>query len=117
MGQVIEVQLINPQTHEQLTKGFAQTSVPYQKSDHTPAHREAIELVLEPWGLGHCTLGKIERIVDGERTPMGGGSGWCWRYAYLCILQDDELGERICLAVLFATYREVKNEPSQTVPH
>lgn len=110
MGQVIEVRLINPANAEVLADDFTLTSTgAFSKTNHEPAHREAIELALKAWSGDIGILKEMQR--EGEAESAGSGANTCWRYQYSCVLAGDTLDDgvdRDVLAVLFAQYREIK---------
>ncbi len=92
MSQVIEVRFIHTTTQEVLTDRMTAAS----------SHREAVELALSAWSGGVGVLVDMEPVGEGEflnrSTP-------CWRYHYICTLQDDEY-DREVLAQLFTQYKE-----------
>lgn len=104
MGQVIGVRVINPLTKEVLIDEVTLTSVPFNKTDHKPAHRQAIELALYEGSGGAGVLKDLHRVGD----PIA-GANWSWLYKYEISLADDEY-DREAWAFLFTQYKESEKE-------
>lgn len=106
MGQVFDVHFLNGDTQEELYKGFIlATKEPYNETDHTPRHKEVIELGIKTWGNGTVTLENIERFRGPLQT--GEGANAQWGYAYYCTIRmNDDPQAREMVANLYEQYKE-----------
>lgn len=103
MGQVIEARIFNPETSDVLIDEIIVTSAPYNPTDQTGTHLQAIEFALKASG---CTLKSAQRISG--PALAGTGNNACWQYAYDCTLAVPDEIDRAALAVLFAQYKELE---------
>lgn len=114
MSQVIEVRLLNPDTHEKLWDGFTlpETPKPYSKNNHTPMHRAAIQLAIKEMVGDAVEIGELRR-EDGP-TFSGSGANTAWAYIYGCelIFLDAEENDKVrwMRAVCFAQWKEKEKE-------
>ena len=79
----------------------------WNKTDHTPMHRNAVELALNEWSGGAAILKDIQRERDGEWVKAGANSSYRWGYD--CTLDGGSLEDktdRHLWAVLFTEHTE-----------
>ena len=101
MPQVIEVRFVNTRTQEVLFDGMTLANT----------HKESIDLAWKTFSHGE---GEVKEIIKIEGGIFSGPTP-CWRFAYLCVVADDEY-DRECMAVLFASYpHEYPKERKDTV--